>query len=72
MQHAWAEAYRFQQFFGLRVSRTAVHTADPQRHGHVVDRAELWQEVVKLVNKTQMLVAQIAQRTGAQSTQSLA
>ena len=32
---------------------------DPQRHGNVVERAELGQQMVKLVDKTQVLVAQL-------------
>jgi hypothetical protein len=33
-------------------------TADPQRHGHVVQRSELGQQVVELVDETQVPVAQ--------------
>ena len=34
------------------------HAPNPQRHGNVVLRAELGQQMVELVNKTQVLVAQ--------------
>ena len=34
------------------------HATDPQRHGHVVKRAKFGQQVVELVHKTQVLVAQ--------------
>eukprot|EP01040_Poterioochromonas_malhamensis_P022980 gene22980-28056_t len=33
--------------------------ADAQRHGHVVQRTELRQQVVELVDKPQVLVAQL-------------
>jgi hypothetical protein len=46
--------------------------ADPQRHGHVVQRAEFRQQVVKLVDKAQVLVAQPALRRRIQLRQRLA
>jgi hypothetical protein len=36
--------------------------ANAQRHGHVVQRAELGQQVVELVDEAQVLVAQLALR----------
>ena len=46
---------------------TPVLPAYPQRHGHVVQRAELGQQMVKLVDKAQMLVAHAALRCGRQA-----
>ena len=48
------------------------HAPDPQRHGDVVQRAELGQQVVELVDETQVPVAQIALHAGAQLRQVLA
>jgi len=44
----------------------ARHAADPQRHGDVVARAELGQQVVELVDEAQVAVAQRALLRGAQ------
>jgi hypothetical protein len=35
-----------------------VHAADCQRHRHVVERGELGQQVMKLVDEAELLVAQ--------------
>ena len=45
----------------LRAARAFLvgQAPDAQRHGHVVQRAELGQQVVELIDKTQVLVAQI-------------
>ena len=43
---------------------TLGHTPYPQRHGHIVQGAELGQQMVKLVNETQMLVTQTPKRCG--------
>ena len=55
--------------FGGLGSRLA---ANPQRHGHVVAGAELGQQVVELVDKTQVAVAHVALSRGAQARQVLA
>jgi hypothetical protein len=41
----------------LSTRSSAVHAANPQGHGHVVERAELGQQVVELVDKSQVLIA---------------
>ena len=50
----------------------AVASANPQRHGHVVLRAEFGQEVVELVDKTQVTVAPLALLGSAERREQLA
>ena len=57
---AVGQAHTRQHGCGLLRSLCTVGTPNPQRHGHVVLRAELRQQVVKLVHKTQVTVAQVA------------
>jgi hypothetical protein len=54
------QTHALQHLFGHLCGLGARITADPQRHGHVVQRAELGQQVVKLVDETQVPVAQFA------------
>jgi hypothetical protein len=57
---AFGQAHLGQQLAGLLRGLLAVHAPNPQGHGHVVQRAELGQQVVKLIHKTQVRIAQPA------------
>jgi len=67
-----AQPHRFQHGLGLCAGSVAVHAANPKRHGHVVKCAEFRQQMMELIDKTQVLVAQLAQCRGVQTRQGLA
>ena len=56
--HAAGQAHVGQHGFGLARAFLIRQAADAQRHGHVIERAELGQQVMELVDKAQVLVAQ--------------
>jgi hypothetical protein len=60
-----------QQLPGLIGGLLAVHAPDPQWHGHVVQSAELGQQVVKLIHKAQVRIAQATDGGGVHVRQGL-
>ena len=72
VRHALFQPYGLQHLRGLLQRLFFAVTANTQRHGHIVLRAELRQQVVKLVDKTQVLVAQLTLAFGAERVQGLA
>src|SRR5690606_29722773 len=60
VQQAFPQTDPLQNRSRLLTCSDAVHAPYPQRHRHVVLRAELGQQMVELVNKTQVLIAQLA------------
>ena len=69
---SFAQAHKLQPLRGHCSRFGSVLPADPQRHGHVVQRAELGQQMVKLVHETQIAVAPQALLCRAQGGQQLA
>ena len=72
MVQALAQAHALQPLRGHSGGFGAVLAANPQRHGHVVQCTELGQQMVKLVDKTQVAVAPLALLGSAQGRQQLA
>ena len=72
MPQALAQTHCLQCLAGARMARLDRIAADPQRHRHVVQRAELGQQVMKLINKTQVLIAQAPLLPSAQARELLA
>jgi len=66
------QADRRQHLLGLQGCCVTRQAPNPQGHGHIVQSTELWQQVMELVNKADVLVAQVAQGLGAQARQGLA
>ncbi len=60
-----AQAHALQHLRGDGMRSFSRCAANAQRHGHVVERAEFHQQVVKLIHEADMLVAPRALRLGA-------
>ena len=69
---ALTQAHALQPARGHGSGLGAVLAANPQRHGHVVQGAELGQQMVELVDKAQVAVAPLALLGRAQGRQQLA
>lgn len=71
MLQALTQAHPLQPARGQLSGLGAVLAANPQRHGDVVQCAELGQQVVELVDKTEVAVAPLALLGRAQGRQQL-
>jgi hypothetical protein len=72
VQQALAQADPIEPMRGLGGGGLARQAPDPERHRHIVLRAELGQQMVELVDETQVAVARLALLRRAQAGQILA